>query len=296
MARAVLGAIELEYDLVGDPGDPLLMLIAGLGQQLIWWDDAFCEMLAATGLQVVRFDNRDVGLSTHLEHAGKVRLQQVRAAVRAGKPVEVPYRLIDMARDAAGLLDHLGRESAHVAGVSMGGMIAQELAIGWPDRVRSLTSIMSSTGHRAVGRATPAAQATLYAAPPRDKGRAVARAVADAKVIGSPGLIDNSWIDRYADAAHDRSFNPAGVGRQLAAILASPDRTQQLAHLDVPTLVIHGEEDTLIDVSGGHATAAAVPGSRLEAIPGMGHDLPRPLWPTIVVLISEHVGGAGVSD
>lgn len=294
MARAVVGEIELEYDLVGEPDDPVLVLIAGLGQQLIWWHDEFCRMLAAAGLRVVRFDNRDVGLSTHLDHAGKLRLQHVRAAVRAGKAVDVPYRLIDMARDAAGLLDHLGADSAHIVGVSMGGMIAQELAIGWPERVRSLTSIMSSTGHRDVGRATPAAQATLYAAPPVDRRRAVARAVADSNVIGSPGLVDESSVARYADAAHDRSFDPAGVGRQLAAILASPDRTQQLERLDVPTLVIHGAADTLIDVSGGHATAAAVPQARLESIPGMGHDLPEPLWPTIVGLILDHVRRAGL--
>ncbi|MGY1687454.1 alpha/beta fold hydrolase [Geodermatophilus sp. SYSU D00867] len=278
------GDVELAYETFGSPGDPPLLLVMGLATQMIGWPDEFCRMLAARGLYVVRFDNRDIGLSTHLDDAGAPDV----LAVMGGDHSGVPYRLADMADDTAALLDALGIDSAHVVGASMGGMIAQTLAVRHADRVRSLTSIMSTTGDPAVGAPAEAAIGVLLAPPATDRESAVQRAVDTYRVIGSPGFeFDEHGLRERAGLSFDRAHNPAGVARQLAAILASPDRTAELARVAVPTLVVHGEHDALIDVSGGRATAAAIPGAELLVVDGMGHDLPRVLGPQLVVRITR---------
>jgi pimeloyl-ACP methyl ester carboxylesterase len=284
MATAKANGIGLEYDVLGEPGDPAMLLIMGLGAQLTDWPQEFCEQLAGRGFRVIRFDNRDSGRSTGLDEAALPDL----AAVLGGDTRTVPYRLADLAADAAGLLDALDIDRAHVAGVSMGGMIAQQLTLDFPERVRSLCSIMSTTGERSVGRPTPEAAAVLTrpAAPNRDD--AIANAVAVSRVIGSPGFpADVDEVVRRATAKVDRAYRPAGTARQYAAILASPDRTERLREVAVPAVVIHGADDPLIDVSGGRATAAAIPGAELVVVPGMGHDLPVPAWPRILDAIDR---------
>ncbi|MEV4066947.1 alpha/beta fold hydrolase [Nonomuraea dietziae] len=273
--------IEIAYDSFGTPGDRPLLLIMGLGSQLVHWDEEFCELLAARGHHVVRYDNRDVGLSTHLTEAGVPELVPGAAA---------PYLLSDMADDAAGLMDVLGWPAAHVLGVSMGGMIAQALAIGHPDRVLSLTSIMSTPGPD-VGPPTPEAMAALFSPPAPDRQTAVERALEVWAVIGSPGYeMDRERIAKVAGLAYDRAYDPAGTARQLAAILASGDRTEGLGGLTMPALVIHGEADPLVQIAGGRATAAAIPGATLLTYPGMGHDLPRPLWEEIMDAVTAVQG------
>ncbi|MGY1782974.1 alpha/beta fold hydrolase [Geodermatophilus sp. SYSU D01036] len=278
------GDVDLAYETFGSAGDPPLLLVMGLATQMIGWPDEFCRMLAERGLYVVRFDNRDIGLSTHLDDAGAPDV----LAVMGGDHSRVPYRLADMADDTAALLDALGIDSAHVVGASMGGMIAQSLAVRHPDRVRSLTSIMSTTGDPAVGAPAEAAIGVLLAPPATDRESAVQRAVDTYRVIGSPGFeFDEHGLRERAGLSFDRAYNPAGVARQLAAILASPDRTADLAGVAVPTLVVHGEHDALVNVSGGRATAAAIPGAELLVVDGMGHDLPREVWPQLVDRITE---------
>ncbi len=286
IATTTVGDIELAYETFGDPGDTPLLLVSGLGSQMISYADELCADLAAQGLFVIRFDNRDVGLSTHLHSAGVPRLGDVRRGDRSS----VHYDLADMAADAAGLVQALGLDSVHLVGVSMGGMIAQRVAITYPDRVRSLTSIMSTTGDRSVGGASEAAQAVLYAPPATDRDEAIQRQLQTSRVIGSPGFpFDEEAIRARAGLAYDRAHDPAGVARQMAAIVSSPDRTADLGRVTVPTLVIHGSDDALVNVSGGRATAAAVPGAELVVIEGMGHDLPRALWPELTERITAHV-------
>lgn len=284
--------MTLSYSTIGDPSDPALLLIMGLGAQLVDWPDEFCDMLAARGFHVIRFDNRDIGLSTWLDD---LPLPDV-GAIFGGDFTTVPYLLSDMAADTAGLLKELGIARAHVAGASMGGMIAQQLAIDRPDVVASLCSIMSTTGDRTVGHATPEAAAALMRPPATNRDDAIAGAVAGSKAVGSWafGVFDVPEDDmvRKAAAKYDRSFHPAGTARQYGAILASPDRTAALGAVTAPTLVVHGENDPLIDVSGGRATAAAVPGAELLVIPGMGHDLPRGAWEQVVDAITANALGA----
>jgi pimeloyl-ACP methyl ester carboxylesterase len=276
--RARANGLTIAYEALGDPAGRPLLLVAGLGRQLIGWHDEFCDALADRGHLVVRFDNRDVGESTHLDD---VPLPDLRACI-AGDASSAPYSLADMAADAAALLDVLEIESAHVVGASLGGMIAQTLAFEHPGRVRSLTSIMSTTGERAAAEATAEATEVLFQSPARSREEAIERALEGARVIGSPGFpIDEDWIRERAGRAFDRCYDPSGVARQLAAVYASGDRTEALRAVRVPTLVIHGEEDPLIPVGGGRATAAAIAGAELLTIPGMGHDLPRDLWPRI---------------
>ncbi|GAA3156323.1 alpha/beta hydrolase [Planomonospora alba] len=279
--RASANGIEIAYDTFGSPGNRPLLLIMGLASQMIHWDEEFCELLADRGHHVIRFDNRDVGESTHLHEAGMPAFDG-----------RAPYLVEDMADDAAGLLDALGLESAHVAGASMGGMIAQALAIRHPHRVRSLISIMSTPSPQAAP-PTEAATAVLMAPPVTDRETAVRRALETWKVIGSPGYpFDAERTARLAGLSYDRAHDPAGVARQLAAIMASPDRAPGLKELTVPALVLHGEEDQLVPLSGGIATADAIPGARLVTYPGMGHDLPRPLWPRFVSEIGDHTAAA----
>jgi pimeloyl-ACP methyl ester carboxylesterase len=272
------GGIELAYERFGDPAGTPLLLIMGLATQMLGWPDEFCAGLAARGLSVVRFDNRDIGLSTHLHDAPPPDL----AAATLGDTSSASYTLSDMARDAAGLLDALELESAHVVGASMGGMIAQTLAIEHAERVRTLTSIMSTTGDPSVGGASQQALGVLLAPPARNRAEAIERTVSNYRVIGSPAYeLDEPALRERAGLSFDRGYDPAGVARQLVAIIASGDRTARLRELRLPALVIHGVEDPLVRVSGGRATAAAIPGAELVELDGMGHDLPRALWPLI---------------
>jgi pimeloyl-ACP methyl ester carboxylesterase len=287
--RVLANGIEIAYDAFGPRDGRPLILIMGLGVQLIGWREELCQGLASAGHYVVRFDNRDVGLSTHLSDAPAVDLE---AAFR-GDHSATTYCLRDMALDVVGLMDALNLPSAHLLGLSMGGMIAQTVAIHHPSRVRSLVSIMSTTGDPSVGRSSPQAQAALFSPPATSRETAIKRALMLYEVIGSPRYpIDFDRLAEQAGRAFDRAFDPEGVTRQLAAILASGDRTEDLHHLRVPCLVIHGEDDPLVGFDGGEATAAAVPGASLLAFPGMGHDLPEALWPLIVDAVSRHTSTA----
>ena len=270
--------LELGYETFGDPGGRPLLLVMGLATQMLAWHDEFCQALVERGMFVVRFDSRDVGLSTHLHDAPA---PDVLAAL-GGDTSSASYQLEDMADDTAALLDALDLAGAHVVGASMGGMIAQTLAIRHPDRVRSLTSIMS-TPSPSIGEPTQEALGVLLAAPATSRDEAVQRALDTYAVIGSPGYpLDTAWLAEVAGQSYDRAYDPMGVARQLLAIHASGDRTTALRALDVPTLVIHGDADPLVQVAGGHATAEAVPGAELLVLEGMGHNLPRELWPQIV--------------
>src|SRR5215212_3423774 len=282
--HTAVGDIDIAYNTLGKATDPAVLLISGLGGQLIAWDDAFCQELVDRGLFVIRFDNRDSGLSSHLTD----RPTSDPSTETAGAAPAASYTLAEMAADTAGLIDNLGLGSAHVVGISLGGMIAQILAIEHPERVRSLTSIMSTTGHNQVGQPTDAALALLLLPPVSSREGAMDRAVLFNHTVGSPAYpTDETELRDRAVRAFDRAFNPQGVARQLAAAMTTPDRTEDLRRLDLPTLVIHGAEDPVIAVSGGQATAEAIPGAELVVIDGMGHDLPRPLWPTVV----EHIAG-----
>jgi pimeloyl-ACP methyl ester carboxylesterase len=288
--RARVGDLELAYETFGDAGDPPVVLVMGLATQMIGWPDDFCAGLAARGHFVVRFDNRDVGLSTHLDSAGAADV----VAVLGGDTSSVPYALADLADDTVGLLDALGLGAVHVVGASMGGMIAQLVALRHPGRVRSLTSIMSTTGNPTVGGPSEAALAVLLAPPADDREGAVQRVVDTYRVIGSPGFeFDESSLRNRAGLSFDRAYDPAGAARQLGAVLTTPDRTRDLKAVSVPTLVIHGSADALVNVDGGRATAAAVPGAELLVVEGMGHDLPREVWPEITDRICALIDRAG---
>ncbi len=282
--------VRIAYDSFGSAGDPPLLLVMGLGMQMVGWDERFCELLVARGFRVIRFDNRDVGLSTKFDAAGRPRI----LAGALGISRNAPYRLADMAADAAGLLDHLGIGAAHVAGASMGGMIAQTLAACHPERVRSLCSIMSGPGGRR--RATMprlAVAGTLLARPPRDREAYAEHVVELFGRIGSPGYAaDPERLRRLALISYDRCFNPLGGARQLMAILASGDRSAELRAISAPTLCIHGRCDRLLPPAGGELVAAAIPAARLELIDGMGHDLPVQLWPELAAMIAENAGRA----
>jgi pimeloyl-ACP methyl ester carboxylesterase len=282
MASAAANGIAIEYDTAGNPDHPPLLLVMGLGMQLIAWTEELVDAFVRQGFYVVRFDNRDVGLSTWFDDAGIPDL-----ATAFGGGAVAPYLLSDMADDAAGLLDALGIEAAHVLGASMGGMIVQSLAIGHPDRVLTMTSIMSTTGDRLVGAPHPEGISALLAAPPADRDDAIEASARLWKIITSPGFaFDEERVRADAAAAYDRAFHPAGTARQLAAIVASPDRTPALRGVRVPTLVIHGEADILVDPSGGRATADTVPGAELWTVPGMGHHLPPEMYDEIALRVA----------
>ncbi|MGH9227620.1 MAG: alpha/beta fold hydrolase [Acidimicrobiales bacterium] len=287
LPTAKANGIEICYDTTGDPSDPTVLLVMGLGGQLIQWDPELCGLIAGRGFHVVRFDNRDVGLSTH--HEGGVDVLGLFTSEASGPPPPpVPYLLSDMADDAVGLLDDLGVDRAHVVGVSMGGMIAQSIALAHPARVMTLTSIMSTTGDPDVGHPTAEAMAALIAPPAQTREEAQDGAVRQADVWGSPGLFDDDHLRRLAGESWDRCHEPLGVARQLAAILASGSRSSGLATLAIPSLVIHGTADTLVQPSGGERTAEVIPDAKLLMVDGMGHDLPRPLWPVLVDAICDH--------
>lgn len=289
MPRLHANDIEIEYDTFGDPAAPALVLIMGLATQMIAWREPFCQLLADRGFHVIRFDNRDIGLSTLIEGGPRPDL----LAALGGDTSSASYTLDDMADDTAALMDGLRIDAAHVVGASMGGMVAQALAIRHPQRVLSLTSIMSTTGDQAVGQPTPEALALILQPAPADRDAAVERSVELFRVVGSEGeLFDEEGVRDIAARSWDRSHSREGVARQLLAIVASGDRTEGLRHVTAPALVIHGDADGLVTPDGGAATAAAIPGARLLTFPRMGHDLPRQLWPEFVDAIVEVAGRA----
>jgi pimeloyl-ACP methyl ester carboxylesterase len=281
--------LDIAYERFGAGELPPVLLLMGLGTQMLGWPDGFCDVLVARGVHVIRSDNRDIGLSSHLSDAPAPDL----AAIFRGDTSSASYTLSGMAGDTVGLLDALGLESAHLVGASMGGMIAQTVAIEHPDRVRSLTSIMSSTGDPSVGQATPQAMAALLSPPATTRAEAIERTLAILRVIGSPGFeLDEADVRWRTGLAFDRAHDPAGVSRQLAAISASGDRIAALRSVSVPTLVVHGADDPLVNVSGGRATARAIPGAELVVLDGMGHHLSRELWAEIARHIGELVARA----
>jgi pimeloyl-ACP methyl ester carboxylesterase len=283
----VASGVELEYDTFGSPDDAALLLIMGFTAQMTAWPDDFCKRLADTGLFVVRFDNRDCGLSTKLDGVA-VDVGTIMAAALSQQPLpEVPYTLSDMAADAVGLLDELGIDRAHVMGASMGGMIAQQFAIEHPTRTRSLISVMSMTGEPDVGQAAPEVMAVLLAPPPAERQAFIDQSTSSL-VWSSKKYGDAALVRQQASTAYDRSFYPEGASRQLAAIFATGPRNVGLAALNTPTLVIHGRDDTLITPSGGFRTAERIDGANLLLVADMGHDLPEPLWPLLVDTIASH--------
>ena len=288
-AFARANGLDLCYDTFGDPLAQPLLLIMGLGAQMIVWDDEFCALLAGRGYRVIRFDNRDIGLSTRLGDAGVPDVAAGMMAAMQGRPVSAPYLLRDMAADAIGLLDALGIGSAHVVGASMGGAIAQTLAIEHPQRLRTLTSIMATTGAPGLPPPKPEAMAVLFKPTPTDQAAYLASYLQTWQVLRGPGfpLDEARDLDR-AGQSFARGLNPAGVARQLMAILASGSRQQALRSVSVPTLVIHGRADPLVPVECGIDTARAVPGAELLVIDGMGHALPITMWPQIVEAIARH--------
>lgn len=287
--------ITLAYRTHGRPGHPAVLLIAGLGAQLVGWDDDLCELFAGHGLFVIRFDNRDSGHSTHLHDAPPPDT----LAAFGGDRSSAAYLLTDLADDTVGLLDALSLPAAHLIGVSMGGMIAQTVAALHPTRVRTLTSIMANTGAPATSRSTPEAQRMLLRAPATTREGVIEGAVTSWRILGSPGYPQEEQLVRARAArSYDRGLDARGTARQLVAVLASGDRTAQVSTIRAPTLVVHGAADPLVPLPGGLATAAAIPGAELLVLPGVGHDLPRPVWQSVIAGFLEllareqaHVGG-----
>jgi pimeloyl-ACP methyl ester carboxylesterase len=282
------GGITLCYETFGDPANAPLLLIQGLGMQMIGWPEEFCEQLAARGFFVVRFDNRDAGRSTHIRGRPPTLLQLV---LRRIKPVH--YRLTDMARDAAGLIRALELPPVHVVGISMGGMIAQTLAAQHPELVRSLTSIMSNTGNRWKGQPAFGVMRLLLQQAPEDRDGYIAHTGRVFAAVGSTGLPqDTEFVRERAARSYDRDHDRAASGRQLGAVIASGDRTDELRRITAPTLVVHGTADRLVRPSGGMATTSAIRGARLMLIEGMGHDLPTAAWPELLDAIAGHAHAA----
>jgi pimeloyl-ACP methyl ester carboxylesterase len=293
---APANGVELYYEETGNPADPVILLIMGLGTQLIAWPDSFVDGLAARGFRVIAFDNRDIGLSTHLHGAAAVNPVWAMLASRIGLRYRLAYELKDMAADAVGLLDTLGIAQAHIVGASMGGMIAQHIAAGWPDRVLTLTSVMSSSGARSLPGPTPALRKLLMASRPANPSReaAVAAGVEVLRAISYPDTARaEDAFEVMAGRAFDRSYDPIGARRQLLAILADRERVNRIAAIAAPTLVIHGAADPLVPLANGQDTARRIPGARLEVIDAMAHDLPPSQVDTMVDLIASHAGGVG---
>lgn len=288
MTIAKANGIEIEYETFGSPDDPTLLLVMGLGAQLIAWPDAFCEQLAERGFFVIRFDNRDVGLSTKFDD---VPVASAADTFAGGLPAA--YTLNEMADDAAGLLEALGRQNAHVVGASMGGMIAQLIALRHGDRVLSLTSIMSHPGGTDAVQPTPEALEVLLTTRPSNRDEVIELAVTARRVIGGKGWpLDEQRIRDEAARAYDRCYLPAGFLRQMAAIMASPSRVEALGDLKMPVLVLHGLDDTLVPPENGRRTAAAIPDATLVEVEGMGHDIPEGAWPQIVEAIVANTARA----
>ena len=294
MAAITANGIKIEYETHGDPAKPPLLLIMGLGAQLTLWPIELVEALVARGYYVIRHDNRDIGLSSKFTGAGVPDMASVVMALMAGKNPAVPYTLSDMAGDAVAVLDAAGVARAHIVGASMGGMIAQLVAVEHPERVLSLTSIMSSTGNPLLPPARPEAMAALTApmAPDADLMAILERGAMVSKAIGSPGYpADPERLRANVERDYKRSFHPTGAMRQMAAIVADGDRRARLKAVTAPTLVIHGADDPLVPVEGGRDTAAAISGAAILEVPGMGHDLPLALVDTIADAIAGHARG-----
>lgn len=293
-ARA--NGIDICYEIFGEIDAEPMLLIMGLGAQMVLWDDGFCRQLAARGFRVIRFDNRDIGQSSKLtgdKRLGAIELLKLRFLKI---PVAAPYTLRDMAEDTVALMDSLHIRTAHLVGASMGGMIAQEIAITFPERVRSLTSIMSTTGNPRVPPPTKQASAMLMAPPPKTRDEYIARFAQNWKILRAGSFPEDEALDRSrAERTYDRGLNPAGVGRQLRAILASGNRKARLRNVKAPTLVIHGTVDPLVHPMGGEDTAAAIPGAKLMMVERMGHALPTAMWPQIIDAIDKHAHGAAAT-
>ena len=295
MARVRANGIDLEYETLGDPGHPTMLLIMGLGAQLIHWPDAFCRGLVARGFHVVRFDNRDSGLSTSLDSWGRPDLAAVVGQVMRGERADVPYRLDDMAADAVGLLDALGIERAHIVGTSMGGSIAQLVAGHHREHTRSLVSMMSTSGRPELATADRDVVRVILARPaPEDREALIGYVVRVRQVIGSPRYPESEAEHRaLVERALARAYNPDGNDRQYAAIIASGHRVELLQNLRVATLVLHGEDDPLLPQEHARDTAMLVPGSEIEVYPGWGHDIPKGLIPALVERIARFCSAAG---
>lgn len=281
--RAKANGIELEYEYFGDPHDPALLLIMGLGAQLLSWNEELCEMLAGAGFHVIRFDNRDSGLSSWMDAAGPPDI----AGALAGQP-KPAYSLDDLAADAVGLLDALGIAKAHIVGASMGGYLAQLVAINHPERVLTLTSVMSGPANTEGVPPKPEGVSVLIVRPPSTRDERIEQAMEIRRtLIGPADPFDVVEERRRAERDIDRAYHPVGTGRQLVSIMAAHPRLDQLRRLTVPVLVMHGEADVLIPVENGRIVAGAIPGARLIEFEGMGHDLPRRIWPQLVDAIAE---------
>lgn len=290
MPKATANGIELEYERYGDPAGETVLFIMGLGAQLTRWPITVVEALTGRGYQVIRYDNRDVGLSHRFESAGAPDIPAILAARAAGAPSPAAYLVEDMAADAAGLMDALGIAKAHIVGASMGGMIAQELAARYPDKALSLVSIMSTTGNPGLSRSTPEASARLTSRPPADAGieAAVEFGLETARIVGSPAYpFDDDEMRARLRSDAERAVYPVGVARQYAAVIASGDRRASVATIRCPTVVVHGADDPLVPVDGGEDTARTIPGADLRIIPGMGHDLPHAVIPMVVDAIES---------
>jgi pimeloyl-ACP methyl ester carboxylesterase len=285
--------IDICYEIFGEASAEPILLIMGLGAQMIEWQEDFCWQLAARGFRVIRFDNRDIGGSSRLSGGKRLSPLELLKLRYLKIPVAATYTLHDMAEDVTGLMDALGIASAHIVGASMGGMIAQEMAISFPQRLRSLTSIMSTTGNPRVPPPTREAMAIMMASPPTTRDDYYIRFAQTWKMLRVGQFPEDEALDRArAERTYERGLNPAGVGRQLRAILASGNRTERLRSVKVPTLVIHGTVDPLVHPEGGKDTAAAIPGAKLLMIEGMGHAMPIPMWPEIIDAIDRHAHSA----
>lgn len=286
---AQVNDIEIAFDTFGaDSGEPLL-LIMGLGSQLVAWDEEFCRQMAARGYRVIRFDNRDIGLSTKFNESGAPDIAALEKVLQRGEAPRLPYTLLDMAKDAAGLVKALGYDSAHIVGESMGGMIGQLMAIHLPECIRTFTSLMSSTGDPALPPPDPAAMEILHEPFPTDRKGYIKDFVRAYKVLNGPVIpISERLTRKWAEQSYDRGLNPDGITRQYAAMIASGDRTALLRTVSVPTLVIHGDTDPILPVKCGIATANAIPGAQLNIVEGMGHALPEAVWSRMIEAIVAH--------
>ncbi|MCA0304961.1 MAG: alpha/beta fold hydrolase [Proteobacteria bacterium] len=284
MARAKANGIEIEYETAGDPKNPALLLVMGLGGQLTIWPDAFFQGLAAKGFYVIRYDNRDTGLSTDFDAAGLPNMADAMGKLMAGQPIDAPYKLDDLAADAIGLLDALGIERAHMVGMSMGGMIVQILAAKYAARCRSMVSIMSTSGRRGLPTGNPQTLALLMAQPANlERETLVAQGLKVRQALSGGGYAEpEADLRAFVERNVDRRFYPPGAARHYLAVIASGDRVELLKTIKVPTLVLHGEGDPLVPVEAGRDVAALVPGARIETFPGWGHNLPGPFLPTLI--------------
>lgn len=295
MPQVSANGINVEYESFGSTSSPAILLVMGLGMQLIVWPEPFCRELASKGYHVIRYDNRDTGLSTKFDEAGAPSIPWLVIKGLVGLPIHLPYTLRDMADDAIGLLDALDVDAAHLVGASMGGMIAQNVSASYSQRVRSLTSIMSTSGKRSLPGADLQVSRHIVLAQPTngDRDAVIAHSMRLIELIGSPEYpVDEERRRELASMSFDRCYYPAGINRHIAAIIGDGDRRERLGMISSPTLVIHGREDPLIPLAGGIDTAKQIAGARLEVIEGMGHNLPEGLWPVLAEMIAGHAGQA----